>query len=119
LLDAWNRLVVEIVQAQPTSFGVGFSTFRAWVNGTGGMSRIPIGDFASNQIPFPPMNDATLDLCARKTYGTSNDEAGFTGDILDLLWYKGAEGLYVNSSGNSLHRSLYSNSIFIMPLILM
>jgi hypothetical protein len=100
LLDAWNRLVVEIVQAQPTGFGVGFSTFRAWVNGTGtSTSRVPVGDFSINQIPMPNMSQATLDLCSQKSYGTSNSEEGFNGDILNLLWYTGAEALYANSSG--------------------
>jgi len=121
LLDAWNRLVVEIVQAQPTGFEAGFSTFRAWVNGTG-VSRVPVGDFSSSEIPFPDMSEATLDLCSQKSYGTSDSVEGFNGDILNLLWYRGAEALYVNASGISFVIStnvLASIIIFIDPSCLL
>ncbi len=90
--------MVEIVQAQPTGFEIGFSTFRAWVNGTGtSTSRVSVGNFSTNQIPFPNMSQATLDLCSQKDEGTSNSIEGFNGDILNLLWYTGAEALYVNA----------------------
>ncbi len=90
------------MQAQPTGFGIGFSTFRAWawVNGTGtSTSRVSIGNFSANQIPFPNMSQATLDLCSQKDYGTSNSIEGLNGDIMNLLWYAGAEALYANASG--------------------
>jgi hypothetical protein len=98
LLDTWNRLVVEIVQGQPTGFGVGFSTFRAWVGGIE-ISRVPVGDFSSYEIPIPDMSEATLDLCSQKSYGTLDSVDGFNGDILNLLWYRGVDVLNANASG--------------------
>ena len=70
------------------------------MSGAGSGSPVNIGDFPSSQIPIPSMNLATLDVCSRKVDGTITNEKGFNGDILNFLWYKGSESLYVNASGN-------------------
>ena len=95
---------MELAQAQPTLFGPGFTTLRAWVNGVD-ISQVNFGDFTSGKVILPNMSSITLDLCSQKNYETMDSVNGFNGDILNLLWFRGVAGLYSNTT------SKFSSSI--------
>ena len=98
-LESWHRLVVEVVQAQPIEFGIGFSSMRAWVNKTA-TPRVYFGDFS---IGFTPAdgNNVFFDLCG--CYDPVNNvvDSSRSGslDVMNFLWFEGAESLFQDSSG--------------------
>ena len=88
-LDNWNRIIVEIIQAQPIEFGIGFSSLRIWVNQTV-TGPIYFGDFVTENLPIANGTDGTLRLCST---GSSNFDA------MNFIWFQGSESLFVNASG--------------------
>ena len=95
-IDAWNRVIVEIVQAQPYAFTTGYYSARIWVNGVG-TTRVYFGDFGTHL--FYDMNTDQIHLCSTTTPGTSSISTEGKYDMLNLIWYKGSEGLYVPTGG--------------------
>ena len=97
LLGSWNRVVVEIIQAQPLEIAAGYSSARIWVNGNVS-PRVYFGNFADGDTPIIDGNDAALDLCGNYD-GTTPQSTG-TFDILNFIWLQGAEGVFQSSGGN-------------------
>ena len=97
-LDSWNRVVVEIIQAQPLEIGDGFSSARLWVNGDVS-PRVYFGNFSNGDTPIIDGNNAAFELCGY--YGITQS-LGNTGifDLLNFVWIQGAEGVFQDSSGN-------------------
>jgi hypothetical protein len=96
----WNRLIFEFVQAQPTEFETGLCSGRVWINGVS-TSRTYFCNFSSGYDLFADMGTAKIELCSRQVSGTPNvlDSASDSySDIADFMWFKGAEGLFTNTS---------------------
>ncbi len=85
---------------QPTVFGAGYSTFRAWVNGTS-IPQVLFSDITTDHTLLTNLSNATIDLCARKNYNSTTSTNFFGGDMLNFLWFRGASRLFVNTSGIS------------------
>ena len=98
-LESWHRLVIEVVQAQPIEFGVGFSSLRVWVS-KDAFTRVYFGDFSIGNTPADG-NNIFFDICGG--YDPVNDvvESITSGafDVMNLLWFEGAESLFQDSSG--------------------
>ena len=99
-LDAWNLVIFEIVQAQPASFGTGYCSVRIWINGVVSTTGY-FGDFSSGITLFADINNAAIDICSTRNSGLSTRNSAKDGyyDVLNFLWYKGAETLFVNALG--------------------
>ena len=95
-IDAWNRVIVEIVQAQPFAFITGYYSGRIWINGTG-MSRAYFGDFTGPL--FYVSNTDQLHLCSTTAPGTDSIEDEGKYDMLNFIWFQGSEGLYEPTGG--------------------
>ena len=53
-------------------------------------------------LPFADMNNAVIELCSQKVSGSAtvrDSTKDSYADVLNLMWFKGAEGLYTNNSG--------------------
>mgnify|MGYP000990950221 FL=1 len=100
---------MEVVQAQPSEFEVGYSSSRIWINGVVS-SRSYFGDFSQGIYLFNDMNNVEITLCSRKSEGTDTSFANFGKyDLMNFVWFKGSEGLYVPSGGK-----LYDTYFFIL-----
>ena len=98
-IDAWNRVIVEVVQAQPSEFEVGYCSGRIWINGVNS-SRIYFGNFTQGIYLFDDMNNVEITLCSRKLEGSDTDLLNFGEyDLMNFVWFKGSEGLYIPSNG--------------------
>ena len=94
-------MIFEFVQIQPREFGVGKCSARVWINGVI-TTRTLFCDFDQNKFLFTDMTNAQLELCNRKTSGSSTTlESGkdANADIVNFMWFKGAEYLYTDLSG--------------------
>ena len=89
----WNRIVIEIVQAQPSEFEAGYSSARVWINDVVS-SKVYFDNYTSNNYLFPDMNNLEVMLCSNTAYGTNNLEFFGDYDMINLVWFRGAEGLY-------------------------
>ena len=97
-LDAWNRIVFEIVQAQPTEFAVGYSAVRVWINGVV-MTKTYFGNYAPGSYPegdylFNNLNDVEIQFCARRNSDSMSLVLPANFDLLNIVWFRGAEGLF-------------------------
>ena len=92
-------MIVEVVQAQPAEFAVGYCSGRIWINGTG-MSRTYFSDFGSGKYLFKDMNNVEIMICARREVNAL-DIAAFFGkyDVMNVMWFKGSEGVYASTDG--------------------
>ncbi len=94
-------MVLEIVQAQPQSFGVGFSSARVWVNQTV-TPRVFFGNFTTGNMTIADGNDAAFEICgvynSTSTNLVSTNLAGYF-DVLNFVWFQGAQGLFQNTTG--------------------
>ena len=111
-LDSWNKIIFEFIQAQPIEFGIGFSSFRIWVNGTA-TSRVYCGDFATDGYTISDGSSLALDICGEYNdadpYDIQSSVLSYS-DIANFIWFRGSESLYQNYSGISC-------SVIITPLI--
>ena len=98
LIDVWNRVIVEIVQAQPSEFGVGYCSGRIWINGVD-RSRAYFSDFSLGQYLFIDMNNVEIMLCSGRKEGTTIISYYGHYDMMNFIWFKGSEGLYVPTGG--------------------
>ena len=89
-------MVVEIVQAHPYAFATGYYSARIWINGVG-MNRKYFGDFSRHLFYVPTTDQITL--CSKITPGTNDIAAPGNYDMLNFIWFKGSEGLYVPTGG--------------------
>ena len=95
-IDAWNRVIVEIVQARPYAFTTGYYSARIWVNGVG-MNRVYFGDFTTGHL-FYDMHTDQIMLCSTTNEYTTNIVREGNYDMLNFIWFKGSEGLYEPTS---------------------
>ena len=92
-------MIVEVVQVQPSEFGVGYCSGRIWINGVD-MSRAYFSDFSSGQYLFSDMNNVEIMLCSRRIEDGSNKIIYYGNyDAMNFIWFKGSEGLYVPTGG--------------------
>ena len=89
-------MIFEIVQAQPSEFGVGYYSGRIWINGVG-MNRKCFSDFASDNL-LSDTDNLELMLCSRTDDGST---LRFSGDydVMNFKWFKGSESLFVSTDG--------------------
>ena len=106
-------MIVEIVQAHPYAFTTGYYSGRIWVNGTG-MNRAYFGDFTTGHL-FYDMNTDQLQLCSQTLSGTNNITAEGNYDMMNFIWFKGSEGLYVPIGGKFCSSYIFIDSIIIRP----
>ena len=102
LIDAWNHVIVEIVQAQHLSFGLGYSSAKVWVN-ENGISPVYFGDFSTGDTTIANGNNAALDICG--AYDNSSPglvDSSLTGtfDLMNILWFQGSESVFKIPSSN-------------------
>ena len=90
-------MIVEIVPAHPYAFPTGYYSGRIWVNGVGMSSRVYFGDFSTHL--FDEMNTDQIQLCSTTTSGADTIIHGGKFDMLNFIWFKGSEGLYVPTGG--------------------
>ena len=88
----WYRLIIEAVQAQPVEFGTGYFAGRLWINGAG-QSRTYFGGVSN--LLFHELTNIEISICARWTDNQSALTLFGNYDAMNLIWFKGAEGLYV------------------------
>ena len=97
---------MEVVQAQPSEFGDGYCSGRIWINGVNS-SRIYFGDFSSGDYLFGDMSNLEITLCSRKLEGSDTNVLNYgVYDLMNFVWFKGSEGLYV-PSGGKLHDTYF------------
>ena len=98
-LESWHRLVIEVVQAQPIEYGVGFSSMRVWVDNTA-TPRVYFGNFSIGNTAADG-SDAFFDLCGCYNPGSDVVDPTLSGafDVMNFLWFEGAESLFQDSSG--------------------
>ena len=89
-------MIVEIVQAQPFAFTTGYYSGRIWINGVS-MNRVYFGDFSGPLFYVP--NTDQLHLCSTTVSGTNLIDNAGNYDMLNFIWFKGSEGLYVPTGG--------------------
>jgi len=111
--------VVEIVQAQPQEFGVGFSSARIWVNQTV-TPRVYFGDFSTGDTTIADGNNAALEICGVFDSTSSNmvnpNLSGYF-DVLNFLWFQGSESLFQDTSGSYHYNYLLCMSVYLFPLL--
>lgn len=100
-LASWNRLSVEIIQAQPLDFDDGYYTVRLFVNGDW-TSRVSFGDIASKDIPIANGNNAAFDICGARSSSTQNLINTGSFDIMNLFMSPRAQVFHNNSAGNAI-----------------
>ena len=93
-IDAWNRVIVEMVQAQPSEFGVGYCSCRIWINGVSS-ARSYFADFGTGHYLFHDRDNVEVNFCARRIQGGSTPLYTGSNDLMNFIWFKGSEGLYV------------------------
>lgn len=64
-------------------------------------TRSYFGDFATGKYLFSDPNNIALDLCSTKVSGTSTRDSAKDGyyDIMNVLWFKGSDGIYTITGG--------------------
>ena len=108
-IDAWNRIVVELMQAQPLSSMTGYSSARIWVNGVG-TERTYFGNDSTGDILFPSLDDTEINFCSRKDPGTNTDTGFGDFQIGNFMYIQGTQYLYSNDSGRrSNNQSEFTN----------
>ena len=95
-IDAWNRVIIEIVPAQPYAFTTGYYSARIWVNGVA-TNRVYFGDFGTHL--FYDMNTDQILLCSTTTLGADSIVNEGKYDMMNFIWFKGSESLYVPTGG--------------------
>ena len=91
-------MIVEVVQVQPSEFGVGYCSGRIWINGVD-MSRAYFSDFSLGQSLFSDMDNVEIMLCSRRNELGSDLVYSGNYDAMNFIWFKGSEGLYVPTGG--------------------
>ena len=83
---------------------------RVWINDFAS-STGNFGDFSAGNNLFADINNAAVDICSTRENGLSTRNSAKDGnyDVLNFLWYKGAEILYVNSSGKKILISSFTS----------
>ena len=61
------------------------------------MNRVYFGDFTTGHL-FSDMNTNQIQLCSTTSSGTDSIENEGNYDMLNFIWFKGSEGLYVPTS---------------------
>lgn len=91
-------MIIEAVQAQPVEFLTGYFSGRLWINAAE-QPRTYFGD-ASKPL-FQNLNSVELNFCAR--WNTEQTGIAVFGnyDVMNLIWFRGAEGLYIPPESNS------------------
>ena len=86
-----------MVQAQPSEFGVGYCSSRIWLNGVPS-DRNYFANFGLGRYLFWDMNNVEINLCAKRN---NVGEPVYPGnyDLMNFIWFKGSEGLYVPDPG--------------------
>ena len=91
---------MELVQAQPSEFEVGYLSGRIWINGNPMPSITYFGDFSTGVYLNRDINNVEIQLCSRMNNGASTPSI-YPGhyDLMNFLWFRGSEGLYVPTGG--------------------
>ena len=87
-------MIIEVVQAQPSAFGVGYCSGRIWTNGVPS-SRKYLTDFSTDVYLFHDTDNVEANLCSRRNNGLPTPVYFGRYDLMNFIWFKGAEGLYV------------------------
>ena len=87
-------MIVEVVQAQPSEFGVGYCSGRIWINGVLS-THTYLTDFSGGFYLFHDRNNVEVNFCARRDQGGNNPVYTGNFDLMNFIWFKGSEGLYV------------------------
>jgi hypothetical protein len=101
---------VEIVQTQPLSFGVGFSSVRVWVNQTS-TPRVYFGNFTTGDFTIVDGKSTALEICGvYDSTSSGNVNPTLTGyfDILNFVWFQGAQGLFTSTNASIFFKILLS-----------
>ena len=103
MIGYWNRIVLEIVQAQPSGLQIGNYSGRILVNGTA-PNRTYFGDLTTTPKLFDEMSQATIDLCSGNINGetTLNQSTYGSSEILNFLWLDGNQSVFLGNSSMSL-----------------
>ena len=99
-LGNWNRIIVEIVQAQPQGLGEGCSSVRIWVNGTSS-PWLYFGNFASGDTTLSDGNNAAFEICGVYDPASPDLVSSSLGgyfDVLNLIWFQGAQSLFQDTT---------------------
>ena len=95
-IDAWNRVIVEIVPAQPYAFTSGYYSARIWINGAV-TNRVYFGNFGTHLFYVPTTDQ--IHLCSTTVPGSDSIMYEGNYDMMNFIWFKGSEGLYVPTGG--------------------
>ena len=100
LIGNWNRIIVEILQAQPQGLEVGSSSARVWINGTNS-SWVYFGNFASGDTTVSDGSSAGFEICgvydSASPHLVSSNLGGYF-DVLNLVWFQGAQSLFPDTT---------------------
>ena len=105
-LGSWNRLSVEIIQAQPLEHNAGNSSLKLFVN-TSSTPRVYFGDVSSGDIPIADESNAAFDVCGARESSTQNLINTGSFDILNLFWIPGAQVLHKETVCNANSKNLF------------
>ena len=97
---SWNRVILELTQAQPLEFGQGSTSVRLWINGQA-TDRVYFGDFAAGDYPITDGNYASLEICGYYDSTDSNfihSATSGTFNLMNFLWYQGALNFVSNTT---------------------
>ena len=87
---------MEIVPAQPYAFMSGYYSARIWINGAV-TNREYFGDFGTHLFYVPSTDQ--IHLCSTTASGSDTIAIEGNYDMLNFIWFKGSEGLYVPTGG--------------------
>ena len=88
---------MEIVPAQPyDEFSPGYYSIRIWINGAV-TNRVYFGNFVTHL--FYVLTTDQIHLCSTTAAGASGMVNDGNYDMLNFIWFKGSEGLYVPTGG--------------------
>ena len=108
IIGSWNRIILEIVQAQPQGLGVGFSSARVWVNQIV-TPRVFFGNFSTGDTTIADENSAALEFCG--LFNSTNPNlvsSTLTGhfDVLNFVWFQGSSSLFPSTTTSNLLQCL-------------
>lgn len=119
MLDHWNRVVVALGTAVPTSLGnPGFYEGRIFV-GSNSEDHIYFGDFSSKPL-FQDTANATIDICSTRVSGSSMRNSSVDGnyDMMNFAWFRGEFGdPWIDVSGKFEFFVFFSSFSCLMPPI--
>lgn len=97
-LGSWNRLTMEIIQAQPLEQNIGYSSVRLFANSSK-TSRVYFGKIENGDIPIPDGTMVAFDICGARDSSTTKLINTGSFDIMNMFWLPGAQVVYKDATG--------------------